>query len=159
MFYKETIMKKNKNAFTMIEVVFVIVVLGILAAIAVPKFAATRDDATIAKGRANIASIRSAIVTERQSRLIQGVNTFIPVGSGTYPASNGVTYKQIDNGGLFGGVLMYPITASSGNDGWSSSTSGSYTYKVAGSSNTLTYDENDGTFLCTAGAECPQLTN
>jgi len=37
-----------KSAFTMIELIFVIVVLGILAAVAIPKFAATRDDATTA---------------------------------------------------------------------------------------------------------------
>ncbi len=33
------------DAFTMIELVFVIVVLGILAAVAIPRLAATRDDA------------------------------------------------------------------------------------------------------------------
>ena len=37
-----------KSAFTMIELIFVIVILGILAAVAIPKFAATRDDATTA---------------------------------------------------------------------------------------------------------------
>jgi len=34
-----------KNSFTMIELIFVIVILGILAAVAIPKLAATRDDA------------------------------------------------------------------------------------------------------------------
>ena len=34
-----------KGAFTMIELVFVIVILGILAAVAIPKLTATRDDA------------------------------------------------------------------------------------------------------------------
>ena len=54
-------MKNFKNAFSMIELVFVIVVLGILASVAIPKFAATRTDAEISKGRADIASIRSGI--------------------------------------------------------------------------------------------------
>lgn len=38
-------MKKIKQGFTMIELVFVILILGILSAVALPKLAATRDDA------------------------------------------------------------------------------------------------------------------
>jgi general secretion pathway protein G len=36
-----------KKAFTMIELIFVIVILGILAAVAVPKLSATRNDALV----------------------------------------------------------------------------------------------------------------
>ena len=134
----------------MIELVFVIVVLGILAAIAVPKFSATRDDAVIAKGRSNVASIRSGIITERQARLIKGDSDFIQNGTGV---------GQMDHGGLFGGVLMYPISPSTGNDGWSATAgSGTYVYKVGGSSNTFTYDPTNGKFLCTSGNECDKLT-
>ena len=134
----------------MIELVFVIVVLGILAAIAVPKFSATRDDAVIAKGRSNVAAIRSGIITERQARLIKGDSKFIQNGTGA---------GQMDEGGLFGGVLMYPIAQSTGNDGWSAKAgTGTYTYKVAGSSNTFKYTPSDGKFLCTAGNECDKLT-
>jgi general secretion pathway protein G len=39
----------RKMAFTMIELIFVIVVLGVLAVIAVPRLAATRDDALISR--------------------------------------------------------------------------------------------------------------
>jgi len=35
----------KRAGFTMIELIFIIVILGILAAVAVPKLAATRDDA------------------------------------------------------------------------------------------------------------------
>jgi len=61
-----------KKAFTMIELVFVIVVIGILSAIAVPKFAATRDDAVVSKGKAEVAALRNAIAMERQKRILKG---------------------------------------------------------------------------------------
>ena len=44
----------SKKAFTMIELIFVIVIIGILAAVAIPKLAATRDDAKISAAVANL---------------------------------------------------------------------------------------------------------
>lgn len=39
----------KRNAFTMIELIFVIVILGVLAAMAIPKLSATRDDAKLVR--------------------------------------------------------------------------------------------------------------
>ena len=50
-----------KKALTMIELVFVIVILGILASVAVPKLAATRDDAEVMAGIQRINSLISDI--------------------------------------------------------------------------------------------------
>ena len=150
--------KKSKNAFTMIEAVFVIVILGILAAIAIPKLAATRTDAEVSKGRADIASIRSGIVSERQARLITGDPSWITKanmdqnGTGTDP--------------LFGGVMMYPVNNESGRSGqWSGTPkSGTYTYRVGNVDVVFTYDNSTGVFTCdtangTYGTMCKKLIN
>ena len=46
-----------KKGFTMIELIFVIVILGILAAVAIPRLAATRDDAEFSKSATNIQTV------------------------------------------------------------------------------------------------------
>jgi general secretion pathway protein G len=52
-----------KKAFTMIELIFVIVIIAILSATALPRLSATRDDALIAKNSEYIMGIMTEIST------------------------------------------------------------------------------------------------
>ena len=51
----------KRSGFTMIELIFVIVILGILASVAIPKLAATRDDAKVAAVAQQVQSAVSEI--------------------------------------------------------------------------------------------------
>ena len=52
---------RNKRGFTLVEIILVIIIIGILAAIIVPKFAGQSDNAKIANIKANVNSLRSAV--------------------------------------------------------------------------------------------------
>lgn len=150
----------KRKAFTMIEVVFVIVVLGILAAIAIPRLAATRDDAQIAKGRSDVAAIRAAIVSERQGRLLQGQSNYI---NKLHNGGTGNFGTLFDTNGS-STLLQYGIaTQNNANGHWDDTVGGgagayTYVYRVMNSDNTFTYNDTNGTFRCTSGTYCGALT-
>ena len=64
-----------KKGFTMIELIFVIVILGILASVAVPRLASTREDAEIS---ATVANLRT-LVSDASSYYVAN-GTFEPKG-------------------------------------------------------------------------------
>ncbi|WP_321779222.1 type II secretion system protein [Sulfurimonas sp.] len=146
-----------KTAFTMIELIFVVVVLGILSAIALPKFASTKNQADIASGRADVSVIRSAIVSERQTQLVKGVNSYIPKLSPT-----GETTTLFKGDGTRS-LLLYGISAGTGSGDWSVVTGSGekqYRYLVNGVTTTFDYNSTSGIFGCAAGTgKCNALVN
>jgi len=58
--------KRGQNGFTLVELLIVVIILAILAAIIVPQFTAATDDASQSAYDTNVANIRSAIDLYRQ---------------------------------------------------------------------------------------------
>ena len=135
-----------RRGFTMLELVFVIVVLGILAGIAIPRLFVTRDDAIIAKGRADIASIRSAVVNMHNANMLSG--------NFTYPA---LEKTDSTTGLLFENVLQNGIKTDV-KSGWSKD-GNDYKFTLQRKSTRFTYDQASGTFSCTrTDSLCSALT-
>lgn len=57
-----------KKAFTIVELIFVIVIIGLLAGIAIPKFTATRDDAKVSQMTHNITTGMQEVATFAMSQ-------------------------------------------------------------------------------------------
>ena len=79
-----------KKAFTMIELILIIVVIGILAAIAIPRIIATRDDAVLVK---TMAEIRTAIEEINAYYISQGKLALDTT-------NNKVKFKEMTNAGV-----------------------------------------------------------
>jgi general secretion pathway protein G len=139
----------------MIELIFVIVILGILAAIALPKFASTREMAEIAKGRGDVAMIRAAIANERQTQVIKGIYTYI---SKLSPLTTSTTLFTGDGAGRV--LLSYGIKAGTDSGDWAIVNNTTYRFKVGSTDTTFTYEDTNGTFTCVADAgNCNELSD
>jgi prepilin-type N-terminal cleavage/methylation domain-containing protein len=77
---------RNSKGFTLIELLIVVVIIGILAAIAIPKFANTKEKAYIAAMKSDLRNM----VTAQESYFADGVTYTANLGT-SYSSSAGVT--------------------------------------------------------------------
>lgn len=104
-----------KSAFTMIELVFVIVILGILGAVAFPKMAPFIEDAKMARGQSNVAAIRSAISSERSRNMLNGVVAFPQILDDAAKDTSG---ESLFDGNVTVFILQYPLYSKASGGFW-----------------------------------------
>ncbi|HET7602695.1 MAG TPA: type II secretion system protein [Gemmatimonadales bacterium] len=82
---------RSRHGFTLIELLIVVVIIGLLAAIGIPKFAATKEKAFVAKMKSdlkNLATAQEAYAADYSTGYYGGA---VPNALLTYNPSSGVT--------------------------------------------------------------------
>ena len=151
--------QKSKSAFTMLELIFIIVIIGILASVAIPRLSATRDDAEITKARVTVASIRNALTMERQKRILRG--EFGKITALTADSNVFGTFKAKDSNGTVVDtgvmVLEYAISSNTNKGHWSLENGGAdYKFNSGVAKNPI-FVVSNGKFVCKTGSDCSAL--
>ena len=87
---------QNKKGFTLIELLIVVVIIGILAAIAIPKFANTKEKAYVASMKSDLRNL----ITAQEAYFSDNNSTYAGSTTNlgtTYKSSSGVTVTIFNN--------------------------------------------------------------
>ena len=82
-------MNNMRRGFTMIELIFVIVIIGILAAVAIPKLAATRDDAKAGTIKTDIGTAMNAVPSWYQGQKKIDLQQAMSIDTNVWKLSSG----------------------------------------------------------------------
>lgn len=97
---KKRLLRKRTGAFTLIEIMVVVVILGILAAAIIPQFVGTTYDARVSTAKANISELESAlerfnIHMDRHPTTEEGLKALVEAPSGDESKWRGPYIKQL----------------------------------------------------------------
>ena len=151
-----------KKSFTLIELIFVIIIIGLLASVAVPKFLQTKANASSVSAKSIVSSVRTAIATKHGEWIINDdLNSddgYTPQG---YPIRLDDAKANSANENLFDGnetlpILRNPIKSCLSNNCWfkykaddTDNNISYYAYRFTQEDNiTLDYNGSNGSFKC-----------
>jgi prepilin-type N-terminal cleavage/methylation domain-containing protein len=143
-------MKRSKKGFTLIELLIVVVIIGILAAIAIPKFAATKERAYVATMKTDLKNL----VTAEEGFASANNGTYF---SGTVDNTAGGTLPVVTTGSYVpsaGVKVVVALNAAAGAlpAGWSAVATSKQTQKVCdifvNQKAGVTYATDDGVPNC-----------
>jgi MSHA pilin protein MshA len=109
---------KKQSGFTLIELVMVIVILGILSAIAIPKFADLTTQAKISAGKGGLGAMRSAVAIDYAKSATSGTVAFPSAITTALFADSLVPKNPLNNSTSVSAVTVAPSGTATSTDGW-----------------------------------------
>jgi len=126
--------RQSNKAFTLVELVMVIVIIGLLAAVVMPKFSDLKSDAQNAAESGTVAAVRSGIKLAYMRSMAQGIEQYPDV------LDSAANEMASETNALFTDIIDEGVT----DPNWKKTGNREYKYLPTGT--VYGYDKNTGTF-------------
>ncbi len=126
----------NKNSFSILEFIFIVVIMGILATVSIPKLLNTKDNASIIRVQNDLNVIQNGLKEYQTKHILQN--------------DDGVLDSlDKDDISLFSNILETPFIASDDINCWTKISNTKYRYNLSSNQNIeFIYDKDNLTFSC-----------